>query len=267
MGKMRHCHFSILWNEITFLKQKLPFLYENFDQLIFYDLNVMEEPYRFSDDGSHEYIKNFPDPEGKITIIERKDLSTITATVGASFIGKRKMFIVGSDYVWDDIDVFWATDMDEFFDVELIERVEAIFNEHPDINSIHPNQYEFWKNHKFIVCRPDSDTWENTVRVARHKKGNVYGHCTLHEQYPPTFEIKEGLLYHFGCVGEKRMRFKVPQHPVRKGWWDIWNNFDESKVGDGFYGYPEMYPNPALSMGIKRYKGKLPDYIDLGMIA
>jgi len=65
---MRHCHFSILFNELPYLKQKLPFLYQFFDQIIFYDLNIVTK--KFSDDGSHEFIKNYPDPENKITLIE-----------------------------------------------------------------------------------------------------------------------------------------------------------------------------------------------------
>ena len=60
---MKHCHFSILCDELPFLKQKLPFLYEYFDQLIFYDLNV--RTLDFSTDGSHEFIKAFPDPQKK----------------------------------------------------------------------------------------------------------------------------------------------------------------------------------------------------------
>ena len=34
---MKHCHISIISNELPFLKRKLPFLYKNFDQIIFVD--------------------------------------------------------------------------------------------------------------------------------------------------------------------------------------------------------------------------------------
>ena len=60
---MKHCHFAILYNELPFLKQKLPFLYEHFSQLIFYDLSAFDNKFQFSQDGSHQYIKNYPDPE------------------------------------------------------------------------------------------------------------------------------------------------------------------------------------------------------------
>ena len=64
---MKHALFSILYNEYGHLKQKLPIFYDIFDQIIFYDLNVGGPKtigkFTFSTDGSHEYIKNYPDPK------------------------------------------------------------------------------------------------------------------------------------------------------------------------------------------------------------
>ena len=71
---VKHCHFSILYNELPFLKQKLPFLYKHFGQLIFFDLNVGTENPHFSLDGSHEFIRDYPDPDKKITLINKKDI-------------------------------------------------------------------------------------------------------------------------------------------------------------------------------------------------
>src|SRR5210317_294454 len=119
---MRKCHFSILYNELPFLKQKMDFLYENFEQLIFYDLNVCTPNPHYSIDGSHEFIKDYPDPENKITLIEKTDLSDVTNFRGDSSLEKRKMFAVGSSYVWDDIDSFWCFDLDEFFNESLINK-------------------------------------------------------------------------------------------------------------------------------------------------
>jgi len=263
---MKHCHFSILWNEIVFLKQKLPFLYEHFDQLIFYDLNVIEKPHRFSDDGSHEFIKNYPDPENKITLIEKTDLDDVVATVGGSTIGKMKMFVYGSQFVRDDMDVFWCTDMDEFFNASLVKRVDDILTNHRAINIIKVEQYLFWKNRRFITCYPQRDRRRGPVRIARHVKGNVYGHCHLGKQFSPAFKERSEVLYHFGLVGDERVRFKAGYHGSRKEFWDIWDNFDESKVDDSFYGFPNMHFHPEVRMGIKRYYGDFPDYLDLDAI-
>jgi hypothetical protein len=263
---MKHCHFSIIYNELALLKQKLPFLYEHFDQLIFYDLNVMGIPYSFSDDGTHEYIYDFPDPENKIRLIEETNLDRLPITPGGSHMGKRKMFIYGSQFVDNDIDVFWCTDTDEFFNATLIKRVEQVLTEHKDVDSIELNQYYFWKNRKFIICWNGKDTRNGPIRITRHKKGNVYGHCSLRLQYPSAYEIEDELLYHFSCVGDKRMRFKSPRYPFRDDYWKTWDSFDESKVGEEEYGYPDMHPNPTIPAGVKRYHGRYPDYLDLKAI-
>lgn len=171
---MKHCHFSILYNEYEFLTQKLPFLYDNFDQIIFYDLNVVNFPYKFSDDGSHEYIKDYPDPENKIILIEKTDLTDIKNYHGASLIGKRKMFAVGSKYINDDIDVYWCTDMDEFFNKSLIEKVEKIIST-TEYQVIFAPHVIFWKNSNFIFTKKNNDyKIPFFPRIARHKKKYTY---------------------------------------------------------------------------------------------
>ena len=55
-----------------------------------------------------------------------------------------------------------------------------------------------------------------------------------------------------------------PERRVRDGFWEAWDKFDESKVGDGYiYGYPYMHYSPMLNTGIRRFKGEYPDYIKL----
>ena len=61
---MKHCHISILCNELPFLQQKLPFLYQHFDQLIFVDYDMTKKCN--SQDGSIEYIEGYEDTEKKI---------------------------------------------------------------------------------------------------------------------------------------------------------------------------------------------------------
>ena len=200
---MRHCHFSILYNEIAFLKQKLPFLYQHFDQLIFFDLNITTN--EFSNDGSHEFIKEFPDPEKKITLIEQQDLSSVTEFGGASFIEKRKMFAVGSKHVRDDIDFFWCTDMDEFFNATLIKAVEENIGDGQTALVPH---IVFWKNEKWIGAKNGNTLipipWP---RIAKHVPGHIYGHCNLQIQFEVKVIEKEAI-YHFAFVSSKRMRFK-----------------------------------------------------------
>ena len=271
---MKHCHIMHLCNEISFLKQKLPFLYENFYQLIFYDLNIympyLGKPACFSIDGSHEYIKNFPDPEGKITLIEKTDLSGFPSNAGVGTKDKCRMYFASSSYVGDDIDVVWVTDADEFFHKEAIAEAEGIFTKDPKMVSIYLDWYTFIRDYRFVAYPPLNQSaswdWRYMKRIVRHKKGRVYGHGDLVSGNAPTCKMENFKLYHFTALTKERLLFKhlPPERRVRDGFWDAWDRFDSSEVNDGeIYGYPYMHYSPVMDTGIRRFKGEYPDYINL----
>jgi hypothetical protein len=273
---MRKCHFSILYNELPFLKQKMDFLYDNFEQLIFYDLNVGTSNPHFSTDGSHEFIKNYPDPENKITLIEKTDLSNVINFRGDGSIEKRKMFAVGSSYVWDDIESFWCFDLDEFFNKSLIEKVNNIFNGNGEINSIDVDHYVFLKDNETILVDKNSDTWSFYSRIARHKPGNVYGHCSISLQYPNTHKIEDESCYHFAWVGETRVKNKIDHYTkpptgnpnnilLYEKWiknvWDKFKDFKSEIKSNDIFGYPNMHP--SVPKGLKNYSGDYPEYLNV----
>jgi len=273
---MRKCHFSILYNELPFLKQKMDFLYDNFDQLIFYDLNVGTSNPHFSTDGSHEFIKDYPDPDNKITLIEKKDLSDVSNFRGDGSIEKRKMFAVGSSYVWDDIDSFWCFDLDEFFHKSLLQKVDDVFEKNLEVNSIEIDHYVFLKDHETIIVDEQSDRWKFYSRIARHKPGNVYGHCTISSEYLNTYKVEDESCYHFAWVGETRVKNKINHYtkpptgspnniPLYEKWTiNVWNKFKDFKSeikSDEIFGYPNMHP--SVPKGLKKYCGIYPEYINL----
>ena len=249
---MKHCHFSILFNELPFLKQKLPFLYKHFDQIIFFDLNIKTGS--FSNDGSHEFIKNYPDPECKITLIEKADLSDVLNFKGVGFKVKHKMFAVGSSYVRDDIDVFWCTDMDEFFCRSLIPKVERKITSGLASSILVPHLI-FFKNEKWLLCREGVEyqtlPW---ARIVAHKSGNVYGHCSIATQFPPTTTIKNEIIFHFAYVGDSRVRLKCGLYPSGRTFMDnVWKFCleDDEKL-------------PILSNGlIQQNHHNFPNYINI----
>jgi len=270
---MKHCHIMYVANEILFLKQKIPFLYENFDQLVFYDLNIYA-PYAgeaicFSTDGSHEYIKDFPDPENKITLIERKNLSGVPTNVGVGTDDKRRMSIVGSTYVRKDIDIVWETDADEFFPKGAIAEAEKIFAENPTAMSIYLDWFTFVRDYGFVAYPPLFKNkywdWRYMKRIARHKPGNIYAHGDLVPGNALSLKMERFKLFHFTAPTKERVLFKhlPPERKVRDGFWEAWDNFDASKIKDGeVYGYPYMHYSPELDVGIRRFKGEYPDYIN-----
>ena len=262
---MNHCHFSILYNELPFLKQKLPFLYEHFQQIIFYDLNI--RTCGFSDDGSHEFIKNYPDPENKITLIEKTDLSDVTNYNGYSSVEKRKMFAVGSSYVNDDIDFFWCTDMDEFFFPSMIDTVEEEYAKDDSLMVFNSKHYIYWKTPDILLVRNNTTTPEAYTlfpRIVRHKKGTVYGHCNL-GTYGKQHFMNNEFIYHFAFIGDDRMKHKwyncyyATRKHLADRYYNSFKDFDVDSMEDSvLYGYPRMYPNPDMKGGVLRYNTELP---------
>ena len=278
---MKHCHFTILYNELPFLKQKLPFLYKHFEQLIFFDLNVGSYEPHFSTDGSHEFILNFPDSENKITLIDKQDLSDVTQYCGDGSIQKQQMFAVGSQYVHEDIDVFWCTDMDEFFNASLMPKVEEILEKSPDVNSIDLRHLYFWKNFSYILCTLESNVKTLFARICRHRPNQVYSHCAIHKQFPQTYFLdpNDEVYYHFSWIGDARTRRKLKHYtepptgnPIHKKMYDLYlqnvwekyNEDDENICQGDLFGYPLMHPNYlGEHMGIRKIdKNILPSYID-----
>ena len=64
---MKHCIINLPYNDLIFLKHKLPFYYKYFSQIIFVDYDIVYGGN--SNDGSIEYIKNYNDPENKIILL------------------------------------------------------------------------------------------------------------------------------------------------------------------------------------------------------
>ena len=258
---MKHCHFSILYNEIGFLKQKLPFLYQHFHQIIFYDLSAFDGKMQFSSDGSHEWIKGYPDPEKKITLIERRDLGKIKPIAGnGTNLTKRRMFTIGSSFVSNDIDVFWCTDMDEFFTEDLIREVEEILKD-PGVDSIENEHFLFWKDLHILNCRSNEDLSIPFIsRIARHRKGNIYGHCSLKAQFPKNRRAKNKI-YHFSNVGKEKTFQKIFKYygGTRKGYREIWEEVSKIPLKPGeFYNGREMHPGRGMpGLGIMIYPGDL----------
>lgn len=250
---MKHCHITILYNEIGFLQHKVPFLYSLFDQLIFVDYNVLTG--ENSNDGSLEYLKNYPDVENKMIIIDNFDPTTINTFYGKSNIIKRKMFAKASQYINEDIDVVWATDADEFFTFELFEAVEKTLKRDLTIQTIQTEEYTFFYNvynvlnsSPCVLCPP---------RITRHTIGKTYGHCDF-ETYGKTHLLKEHKLFHFAYIGYERVKEKIELHQYSQGWLQ---KFKESLDRGDKYITIE-HPNKFVQAYTVPYTGIYPDYLD-----
>jgi len=255
---MKHCHISILCNELPFLKEKVPFLYKHFKQLIFVDYDLVNK--KNSVDGSIEFIETYPDPENKIILIKNFDPSKIKYYHGGSFVEKQKMFSAASKFVHDNIDVVWATDLDEFFETELIKEVEELYKKDPALTSIDLphrifvyNQYNYYNKPDFYIV----------PRITRHKKKFIYGHCDFHS-YGKTIKYTYRVLYHFAFVGFNRCSFKFEKIYKNssfnhKKWLQTYLSAYKNKQK-----YVKLsHSNTHFGLISQPYNGKYPDYLDV----
>lgn len=256
---MKHCHLSIMCNELPFLKQKLPFLYKNFDYIIFVDYNISTKTN--SNDGSIEYIENFPDDKNKIKLIKDINIDEIQKYRGASIVEKRKMFAIGSKYIPDDIDILWATDLDEFFDIKLIKHIEFLYLKDTELQSVDIphiifvyNQYNKFNSDYFYIC----------PRITRHKKGFLYGHCDF-ASYGKTINLKEYYLYHFAYVGFNRCLFKLKYIYKDKDWrkWCI-KYLSTLKSNKKYINID--HPNKTLTFKAIPFIDEIPKYINCDVL-
>jgi len=268
---MRHCHFSILCNELPLLKQKMGFLYRNFHQLIFYDLCIHADPAQHSYDGSFEFLNSYPDPENKITIIDRISLVDVEANNGESLVGKQKMFRIGSSYVDDSIDVFWCSDMDEFCDEAFIDDVEHILATESNTMGVDMRHLVFWRNKNLVfgISGQPKTGMAFPARVVRHIPGTVYPHCALNELgHIHVLNPSYRKWFHFAWVGAARVSAKRYHQGACdeqfNAWYkDIWGSFDVRKANlDELIGVSKVHPG-IPSLGLLKYAGDFPAYINI----
>lgn len=255
---MKHCHISIMCNELPFLKQKLSFLYDNYEQIIFVDYNLHTKSN--STDGSIEFIEGFDDPFNKIILIKDFDPDEVTRYRGVSFIEKRKMFAVASQFVKDDIDIVWATDLDEFFYKDLIKRVEDDFSSDSELQSIdipHKifvyNQYNIYNKNDFYIA----------PRITRHKKGFLYGHCDF-GMYGKTKKYTDIYLFHYAFIGYRRCFFKF-LNIYKNSAFDarLWLKTYLIALKNKDRLVSLRHSNVNLNLYSTEYTGSHPDYIDI----
>ena len=256
---MKHCHLSICCNELPFLKQKLPYLYQYFSQIIFIDYDILNSCN--SKDGSIEYIKSFPDTENKIILLTDFNPNNISEYYGLSIIEKQKMFAYGSKYINDDIDILWATDLDEFFDDKIIIRIENEYKNDdklisidiPHINFCY-NQYNIFNFNSLFYIKP---------RITKHFRGKIYGHCNF-DTYGKTIKFTDQFLYHFSYVGYQRCYHKLVLFNTKttsKHLQDDWckKYLQHLKNNDKYVNLV----HPGSKHSVIKYTGKYPDYINI----
>ena len=104
------------------------------------------------------------------------------------------------------------------------------------------------------------------------KKGNIYGHCSLQDQFPPTVFLNDEKYYHFSWVGDSRVLNKLNHYsepptgnpankePYRIYWENIWQKFnpDDALIDTkNFIRIPKNAPKQQFKKWVlKKFTGK-----------
>lgn len=243
-------------NELPFLKRKLPFLYKNFAQIILVDYDMFNKSN--SKDGTLEYIESYADVEKKITLIKDFNPNAVSEYRGVSYKDKQKMFAKASRYINHDVDVVWATDLDEFFEERIIRTIEEVYRADSTVVSIdipHTifayNQYNIFNSGEFYI----------SPRITKHRNGFIYGHCDF-ASYGKTIRLNRETLYHFAFIGLARCDFKINKIYTDLPTYSDWLTKYKLALskGDKYVDLP--HPNRNIGMRTIKYDGKIPEYID-----
>lgn len=194
-----------------------------------------------STDQTVNIIKNFPDPEKKIFLIQKDGF----------WNGKTEMCNEWSKRATGDY--IWQIDSDEFYKKDDIEKIKRILKKYePD--AVHFYANHFWGDYEHCFDETSGTGWGNNIpwmRIFKHKPGASWlSHeppnyllpdgkiCNYGKLIPRDETLKVGLkLYHYSYVTQKQKDFKVKF--FRDFWlddaWNKWKKDSNTIVKDGSY--------------------------------
>jgi hypothetical protein len=184
-----------------------------------------------STDKTIEFIKDYPDPDKKITLITKEGF----------WNGKTEMCNTWSERATGDY--LWQIDSDEFYKEEDIIKIKYI------LENYNPTTIHFYANHFFggfdKVIDEKGITWGNNIpwmRIFKHTPGKSY--WMSHE--PPNYvsngkicnndilvsreeTLKWGIkMYHYSYVYKSQFEFKTKFYK-QKEYMEYWNELEQGK--------------------------------------
>jgi len=239
---------------------------------------VKTHGYRHSRDGTLEIIRQFPDPEKKILLIQK------------DWQDKNEMCYEYSRHISGDI--LWHIDVDEFVDPAHIPFIKTFFESDSNYDTIALPQLVFWGDTQTIMGArfgPSEDwswLWPDIERIFRVKKGLHIQHIPGRGYYHPgtgavtpcrifpaaRFLSSEIYTYHFSYVLPKSVQTKMEyynsRHPesIKKDWYqDIFMQFKKNRekwIQSGFDVQPLNSDKfPSYKQKLKALGGDLPPFL------
>lgn len=256
----------IIFNEARTLRANLDHLYPHAREIIICEGSIallrteLGVPAR-SDDGTLDVLGAFPDPLGKLRILQRdwRDKDEMAAAYAAMAGG----------------DLIWHVDADEFYDEGAFEAARREFADE-SLNTLIMPHLIFWKTPRHVLASAEGDPhWCRVPRVLRRCAGMSVRHV-------PVRRIVEGrvdesgmrgprdpslVCHHYGWNDDSRTRLKYELYRRRDArthrddWlrtvWDRWT------PGSAASEWPEgVHPSRQWRLWPIEYRGPHPAAIE-----
>lgn len=234
----------IVIDGIPFIKHQLALIYPYAHEIIICEGgdDTWEKlyGYRHSKDATLEVIRSFPDPAGKIRLIQKR------------WKNKNHMCHEYSQIASGDI--IWHVDIDEFIDPDHIPYMVGLFQKFPEYDAMAPRQIVFWGDTETILGVDVGEEYlfemPGIDRIYRRKKGlyihhlPVRGYFDSDEEriieanlFPDELLASRGIYnYHFSYVLPKSVENKMAYYnervpgSTRLGWYrDVYRRFPERR--------------------------------------
>jgi hypothetical protein len=260
---MRISFCLIVYNEALTLGANLAHLYGRAHEIIICEgsIGLLRERLGAgprSDDGTLEVLGAFPDPAGKLRVIQRewRDKDEMAAAYAARATG----------------DLIWHVDADEFYDEHSLQAVPGEFEADPSLMTLEVPMYVFWKSPRFVLADAAGDEqWFRFARVLRRTTGMSVRHIPVRRLIDGKVDERglrgprDGRIrgWHYAWNDDARVRTKMEIYSVRDSrttradWveqvWDRWR--PGSADGD----WPDgVHPAKALRLWPRRFHGTHP---------
>lgn len=167
MKQLKISFGMIVVNGEPFIKYNLENLYPHAHEIIIVE-GAVERFKRSTPDGHSvdktvEVIKSFPDPQGKIKLIQCDGFWPEKDEMSNAY-----MDICTGDYIWQ-------VDVDEFYKSVDIEKIKRLLSEKPEIERVDIKSINFWRGFKAIMQGASYIyNADEFIRIFRFKPGYRY---------------------------------------------------------------------------------------------
>lgn len=216
----------IVHNGEPFIKYNLENLYPVAHEILIVEGAVEKFRHASTPDGHSldrtiDIIRRFPDPEGKIKLIQRDGFWPEKTEMSNAY-----MEVCTGDYIWQ-------VDVDEFYKKEDVARVIKVLSDNPEVSRVDIKTINFWRGFR-AVMQGASYVFgaDEFIRIFRYRPGYRYlthrpptvmdgsGKEVMHEQVIRAKELfeKHGVcIYHYSYVFPEGVKNKSDYY-AQMGW-------------------------------------------------